>query len=161
MKIRIHQKNTKLDIQTIMDMWYKVDVHEDSCSQWEYNPKCPIVKEKEKAYKVWHKVWDAPDSEAKDKHDEKEQARKAYFDLPQGEVLYVTYWFPKKDFNKVSNWFAQFEIPFEILNYEQSELEFMQDEIDCFENDTYSEIYAKYENLYKSETEEVEEEENA
>jgi len=151
MKIRIHQKNTKLDVQTIMDMWYKFDIHEDSCSQWEYNPKCPIVKEKEKAYKVWHKVWDAPDSE------EKEKARKGYFDLPDGEVLYVTYWFPKKDFPKVSNWFAQYEIPFEILNYELSELEFMQEEIDCFENDNYSEIYDKYENLYKSETEEVEE----
>ena len=152
MKIRIHQKNTKLDVQTIMDMWYKLDVHEDSCSQWKHNPKCPIVKEKEKAYKIWHKVWDAPESE------EKDQARKAYFDLPNGEVLHVTYWFPKKDFNKVSNWFAQFEIPFEILNYEQSELEYMQDEIDCFENDTYSKIHEKYENLYKSETEEVKEE---
>ena len=150
MKIRIYQKNTKLDINTIMDMWDKVDDDEDSCSQWKYNPKCPIVKENKKAYKIWDKVWDAPESE------EKEQARKAYFDLPNGEVLHVTYWFPKKDFNKVSNWFAQFEIPFEILNYEQSELEYMQDEIDAYEDDTYSRIHDKYEKLFETEEEKKE-----
>ena len=149
MKIRIHQKNTKLDINTIMDMWHKVDVHKDSCSQWKYNPKCPIVKENKKAYKIWDKVSDAPESK-----EEKEQARKAYFDLPNGEVLHVTYWFPKKDFNKVSNWFVQFEIPFEILNYEKSELEYMQNEIDAYKDDTYSKIYDKYEKLFETKEEE-------
>ena len=65
--------------------------------------------------------------------------------------MHVTYWFPKKDFNYVSNWFAQFEIPFEILNYEQSELEYMQDEIDAYEDDTYSRIHDKYEKLFETE----------
>jgi len=152
MKIRIQQKNTKLDVSTVMDMWYKVETHEDSCSQWKYNPKCPMVKEKEKAYKIWHKVWDAPDSE------EKEKARDGYFDLPQGEVLSVVYWFPKRNFAELSNWLLQFGVPFEVLDYEQTEQEFMQDEVDCSENgDKYSELYEKYENLYKSKPEEKEE----
>jgi len=152
MKIRIQQKNTSLDVRTVMDMWYKVETHEDSCSSWKYNPKCPIEKEKEKAYKIWHKVWDAPDSE------EKEKARDGYFELPHGEVLHVEYWFPKKDFAELSNWLIQFEISFEVLNYEQTEYEFMQDEVDCSEDGgKYSELYEKYENLYKSEPEEKEE----
>ena len=61
---------------------------------------------------------------------------------------------PKKDFNKVSNWFVQFEIPFEILNYEKSELEYMQNEIDAYKDDTYSKIYDKYEKLFETKEEE-------
>tara|TARA_R110000787_G_scaffold149013_1_gene262979 strand:+ start:875 stop:1339 length:465 start_codon:yes stop_codon:yes gene_type:complete len=151
MNIKIKQKNTSLDVRTVMDMWYKVETHEDSCSSWKYNPKCPMVKEKEKAYKRWNKIYDAPESE------EKEKVREGYFGLPQGKVLHVEYWFPKKDFAELSNWLIRFEIPFEVMNYNQSELEQMQDEIDCSEKgDKYSEVYDKYEKLYRSEPEEKE-----
>jgi len=151
MKIVLHQKRTKMDLKTVMDLFYKSADREDGCSSWKYNPKCPLVKEKEKAYKVWHKVWDAPDSK------EKEKARDGYFDLPDGEVLQVEYWFRRKDFPEVSKWFAQFQIPFEVLDYELSEQEFMQEEIDCVEGgDEYSKLCEKYENLYKSEPEEKE-----
>ena len=138
-----------MDLKTVMDLFYKSADREDGCSSWKYNPKCPLVKEKEKAYKVWQKVWDAPDSE------EKEKARDGYFDLPQGEVLHVEYLFRRKDFPEVSKWFAQFQIPFEVLDYELSEQEFMQEEIDCFESgNEYGKLVDKYENLYKSETKE-------
>jgi len=104
-----------------------------------------MVKEKEKARKVWQKVWDAPDSKVK------EQARDGYFDLPDGEVLHVEYWFRRKDFPEVAKWFTQFQIPFEVLDYELSEQEYMQEEIDCYEDgDEYGKLVEKYENLYKS-----------
>ena len=123
-----------MDLQTVMDLFYKSADREDGCSSWKYNPKCPLVKEKEKA-------------------------REGYFDLPQGEVLHVEYWFRRKDFSEVAKWFAQFKIPFEVLDYELSEQEFMQEEIDCYESgNEYGTILKKYENLYKSEPEEKEEE---
>ena len=50
MKIVLHQKRTKMDLQTVMDLFYKSADREDGCSSWKYNPKCPLVKEKEKAY---------------------------------------------------------------------------------------------------------------
>jgi hypothetical protein len=142
-----------MDLKTVMDLFYKSDDRQDACSRWIHNPKCPMVKEKEKARKVWQKVWELPDSK------EKEKARDGYFDLPDGEVLQVEYWFRRKDFPEVSKWFAQFHIPFEVLNYELSEQEFMQEEIDCVEGgDEYGKLVEKYENLYKSEPEEKEEE---
>ena len=142
-----------MDLKTVMDLFYKTDDRQDACSRWIHNPKCPLVKEKEKARKVWQKVWELPDSK------EKEKARDGYFDLPDGEVLQVEYWFRRKDFPEVSKWFAQFHIPFEVLNYELSEQEYMQEEIDCVEGgDEYGKLVEKYENLYKSEPEEKEEE---
>jgi len=145
MKIVLHQKRTKMDLKTVMDLFYKSDDRKDGCSSWKYNPKCPMVKEKEKAYKIWKKHFEMPDSE------EKEKARNGYFDLPQGEVLHVEYWFRRKDFPEVAKWFTQFQIPFEVLDYELSEQEYMQEEIDCYEDgDEYGKLVEKYENLYKS-----------
>ena len=44
-----------MDLKTVMDLFYKSDDRKDGCSSWKYNPKCPMVKEKEKAYKIWKK----------------------------------------------------------------------------------------------------------
>ena len=139
-----------MDLKTVMDLFYKSADRKDGCSRWQHNPKCLLVKEKEKARKVWQKVWDAPDSKIK------EQARDGYFDLPDGEVVQVEYWFRRKDFPEVSKWFTQFQIPFEVLDYELSEQEYMQEEIDCYEDgDEYGKLVEKYENLYKSKEKEV------
>ena len=150
MKIVLHQKRTKMDLKTVMDLFYKSADRKDGCSRWQHNPKCLLVKEKEKARKVWQKVWDAPDSKIK------EQARDGYFDLPDGEVVQVEYWFRRKDFPEVAKWFTQFQIPFEVLDYELSEQEYMQEEIDCYEDgDDYGKLVEKYENLYKSKEKEA------
>ena len=139
-----------MDLKTVMDLFYKSADRKDGCSRWQHNPKCLLVKEKEKARKVWQKVWDAPDSKVKEK------ARDGYFDLPDGEVVQVEYWFRRKDFPEVSKWFTQFQIPFEVLDYELSEQEYMQEEIDCYEDgDEYGKLVEKYENLYKSKEKEA------
>ena len=139
-----------MDLKTVMDLFYKSADRKDGCSRWQHNPKCLLVKEKEKARKVWQKVWDAPDSKVKEK------ARDGYFDLPDGEVVQVEYWFRRKDFPEVAKWFTQFQIPFEVLDYELSEQEYMQEEIDCYEDgDEYGKLVEKYENLYKSKEKEA------
>jgi len=119
-----------------------------------YNEKCPIRKANRKAYDKFNSL--PPET------DEKKEAWEKWRIMPDGTVLSYTIGFDRKSFHEVTEFLFKHRVSFEVINYDLTEEEEMDAELEAEKNSkVWQEKKARYENLYKSETEEVEEEENA
>lgn len=93
------------DIKTIDRMlWEAMPSHTIQETGTRYDEDSKEEKARDKMYEKWDTLTD----KEKDK----------YFKMPHGELLSVMFEIKKADFNLVSDWMLQHEIPFEVIDYE-------------------------------------------
>ena len=158
MKLVIDQKKTirpygkSLDVNTIKDLLIqKLDGDDYGCAFNIYNPKCSLHKAKEKANKLLMENFEKKTKRLQNKH------RKNWKSLPYGEVIKVEITFPKVTFAKVTSFLIEYEIPFEIVDYDNTDPESMQEEIDYHNKEgRYDNVVEEYEKLYADNLEDEE-----
>jgi hypothetical protein len=142
-----------VDAQTIANM-LEVSIDGTEWAYPTYDEKCPIRKANRKAYDKFNSM--LPEHPFTD---EKREAWEKWRIMPDGTVLSYTIGFDRKSFHKVTGFLFKHKVSFEVINYDLTQDEEIDAELKANEDSkVWQEKKTRYENLYKSEPEEKEEE---